>query len=122
MKKFEEFNGGSTYQPIKTIGDEQGMTKSQLSDMSENLNSIIDNLENMGEDLPAWVQDKISVSNQNLKDVMSWYNSTNESKKKGLWDNIHAKRKRGEKKAKPGDKDYPNEKSWKKLTKKEEKK
>ena len=27
--------------------------------------------------------------------------------KKGLWDNIHAKRKRGEKPAKPGDKDYP---------------
>ena len=28
-------------------------------------------------------------------------------KKKGLWDNIHAKRKRGEKPAKKGDKDYP---------------
>ena len=28
-------------------------------------------------------------------------------KKKGLWANIHAKRKRGEKPAKPGDKDYP---------------
>ena len=30
-----------------------------------------------------------------------------EGKKKGLWDNIHAKRKRGEKPAKKGDKDYP---------------
>ena len=30
-----------------------------------------------------------------------------EGKKKGLWANIHAKRKRGEKPAKPGDKDYP---------------
>ena len=28
-------------------------------------------------------------------------------KKKGLWDNIHAKRKRGEAPAKKGDKDYP---------------
>ena len=28
-------------------------------------------------------------------------------KNKGLWHNIHAKRKRGEKSAKPGDKDYP---------------
>lgn len=27
--------------------------------------------------------------------------------KKGLWANIHAKRKRGESPAKPGDKDYP---------------
>ena len=34
-----------------------------------------------------------------------------EEKKKGLWANIHAKRKRGEKPAKPGDKDYPDEKS-----------
>ena len=30
-----------------------------------------------------------------------------EEKNKGLWHNIHAKRKRGEKPAKPGDKDYP---------------
>ena len=30
-----------------------------------------------------------------------------EGKKKGLWDNIHAKRKRGEAPAKKGDKDYP---------------
>lgn len=46
--------------------------------------------------------------------------------KRGLWDNVHAKRKRGEKPAKPGDKNYPDEKSWKKTTKeagdKEEKK
>lgn len=33
--------------------------------------------------------------------------STLSEKKKGLWDNIHAKRKRGEKPAKKGDKDYP---------------
>ena len=37
-------------------------------------------------------------------------------KQRGLWDNIHAKRKRiaagsGEKKAKPGDKDYPTNKA-----------
>ena len=31
----------------------------------------------------------------------------NEGKKRGLWDNIHAKRKRGEAPAKKGDKDYP---------------
>ena len=30
-----------------------------------------------------------------------------EKKKKGLWDNIHAKRKRGERPAKPGEKGYP---------------
>lgn len=31
------------------------------------------------------------------------------SKKHGLWDNIHAKRKRGESPASPGDEDYPDE-------------
>tara|TARA_R110001592_G_scaffold210294_4_gene461728 strand:- start:292 stop:771 length:480 start_codon:yes stop_codon:yes gene_type:complete len=36
-----------------------------------------------------------------------------EKKGKGLWANVHAKRKRGEKPAKKGDKDYPDEKAWK---------
>jgi hypothetical protein len=39
--------------------------------------------------------------------------------KKGLWDNIHAKKKRGEKPAKPGDEDYPDKKSWEKAKKSE---
>ena len=34
-------------------------------------------------------------------------------KSKGLWANIHAKRKRGEKPAKKGDKDYPDKEAWK---------
>jgi len=34
----------------------------------------------------------------------------------GLWDRIRMKRERGGKKAKPGDKDYPDSKSWKKVT------
>lgn len=42
-----------------------------------------------------------------------------EKKKRGLWANIHAKRKRGEKPAKPGDKDYPDKEQWDKLTKEE---
>jgi hypothetical protein len=35
----------------------------------------------------------------------------------GLWANVHAKKARGEKAAKPGDKDYPDSEQWKKLTK-----
>ena len=38
-------------------------------------------------------------------------------KKRGLWDNIHAKRKRGESPAKPGDPDRPSKKEWDKNTK-----
>jgi hypothetical protein len=36
--------------------------------------------------------------------------------KPGLWDNIRAKRARGETPAKPGDKNYPDKKQWKRLT------
>lgn len=38
-------------------------------------------------------------------------------KKKGLWANIHAKRKRGESPAKPGDANYPDKQAWKKIAK-----
>ena len=37
----------------------------------------------------------------------NWRKFVNEEKSKGLWANIHAKRKRGEPPAKPGDEDYP---------------
>jgi len=47
------------------------------------------------------------------------YEILNESSKKGLWANIHAKRKRGEAPAKPGDEDYPDKKSWNKASKSE---
>lgn len=42
--------------------------------------------------------------------------------KPGLWANIHAKRKRGESAAKPGDEAYPDAKNWKKVTNESEKK
>ena len=34
----------------------------------------------------------------------------------GLWANINAKRERGEAPAKPGDKAYPDQKQWRKLS------
>ena len=42
--------------------------------------------------------------------------------KPGLWANIRAKKERGESAAKPGDKDYPDSKNWKKVTAISEKK
>ena len=39
-----------------------------------------------------------------------------EEKGKGLWANVAAKKKRGEKPAKKGDKDYPDEKAYKSAT------
>ena len=37
-------------------------------------------------------------------------------KLKGLWANIRAKRERGEPPAKPGEKGYPDNKQWRKLS------
>ena len=55
--------------------------------------------------------------------MKSFNEFVSEGKKKGLWDNIHAKRKRGEKPAKPGDKDYPKtldiEEDWQKENRKD---
>ncbi len=48
-----------------------------------------------------------------MKHISSFSNYVEEGEKKGLWANIHAKRERGEKPAKPGDEDYPDEEAWK---------
>ena len=53
---------------------------------------------------------KMKITEQQLRRIIREAVELNE---KGLWDNVHAKRKRGEKPAKKGDKDYPDEKSWK---------
>jgi hypothetical protein len=45
-------------------------------------------------------------------------NALNEDSK-GLWDNIKAKRERGESPATPSDEDYPDKKQWDKLTNEE---
>ena len=48
----------------------------------------------------------IEISEKSVKNKVT-INPDIQEGKKGLWDNIHAKRKRGEKPAKKGDKDYP---------------
>jgi virulence-associated protein VapD len=47
------------------------------------------------------------------KDIYTESKVNEKKKGPGLWANIHAKRKRGEAPAKPGDEDYPDEKAWK---------
>tara|TARA_S200002703_G_scaffold36109_1_gene31223 strand:+ start:5252 stop:5803 length:552 start_codon:yes stop_codon:yes gene_type:complete len=75
------------------------------------------------------------ASDNERKDAAEESGIVSEGKKKGLWDRVWAKRKRGEKPAKPGDEDYPktlnvenktfkqfmNEKSadWQKVNKKD---
>lgn len=58
----------------------------------------------------------------NLNNLHSLFYKQSKDGKPGLWANIHAKRKRGEPAAKPGDEDYPDSKNWKKVTSESEKK
>lgn len=60
---------------------------------------------------------RISQLREMIREEVS---NLSEKKKKGLWANIDAKRKRGEAPAEPGDKGYPDRKAWKKLTKESE--
>lgn len=72
----------------------------------------------MSDDLISSTNSKIrkyifSLIGENMKNL-------NESKK-GLWANIHAKRSRGEKPAKKGQKDFPDKKAWEKAKAKSKK-
>lgn len=112
---------------------EGSMAKSQLhrvKSMSEMLCDIIEE----DDQLPSWVQSHIAIAYENLNQVMSYmepkfhmqdvedddydyeddyedYEDNEEMleglEEAGLWDNIWAKRRRGEAPAKPGDKGYP---------------
>jgi hypothetical protein len=88
----------------------------RISSMADELNDIIDS----SQDLPSWIQDKITIANHNMDAILGYFESKElDEESKGLWANIHAKRKRGESPAKPGDKDYPDKKSWDKASKSE---
>ena len=52
-----------------------------------------------------------------LKAAAEENKANSSSKRPGLWANIRAKRKRGEKPAQPGEEDYPDSENWSKLTK-----
>ena len=70
MKTFEEFNHTE---------DEKPMAKVQLETMIENINHILDCLEELPEDLPAWVQDKISVANHHMEAISTWCKTNEEN-------------------------------------------
>jgi hypothetical protein len=106
----------------------------RLVDMAQMLLDVIGE----NDELPAWVQYKLGRSYTDLSDVFGYIESeshqgiqydqhgmmlpnidsqVSEAKKRGLWYNIHKRRKAGKKRRKPGEKGYPDAKAWKKLTK-----
>jgi hypothetical protein len=92
---------------------EGDMAKSQLRSIIANAQQVHDMLED-DTNMAEWVQSKITLAADYISTVADYMQSevkeeseVAEASKRGLWDNIHAKRKRGEAPAKPGDKDYP---------------
>ena len=113
---------------------EGSMAKSQLHRVKTMSDMLCDIIEE-DDQLPSWVQSHIAIAYENLNQVMSYmepkfhmqgeedddydYEDDYEDDEdyedyeddgemmEGLWDNIWAKRRRGEAPAKPGDKGYP---------------
>ena len=100
--------------------EEGGMAKSQLKSVIRNAKLIHDGLQD-DTNIAEWAQSKLSLAEDYISTVANYMlneeNGTAKKEGKGLWSNIHAKRERGEKPAKPGHKDYPNKLVFQKLSK-----
>lgn len=122
--------------------DHEGeMATSQLhrvAEMAEMLLGVVGE----NDELPGWVQYKLGRIYNDMNDVFGFMESEShdlhngdlafgeegmmstdiesppmEEGKKGLWHNIHKRRKAGKRPKRPGQKGYPDPKAWKKLTK-----
>jgi hypothetical protein len=109
--KEEELKNYMFFQNLKEI-------KQNIDELLSLNETEVDNIISNGHD---WAAEHITTAKDDIEEVTSFLvhgrDELEEGKKKGLWDNIHAKRKRGEKPAKPGDEDYPSKKAWDKVTK-----
>jgi len=97
---------------------EGGMAMNQLHRLNDITAMLLDMM-SCGDELPAWVQSKITRAYTDLNDVFGYLEpqadkqmglaspAMTEAKKKGLWANIHARRKAGKRPKKPGEKGYP---------------
>jgi len=95
------------------IGEEKdhevAMAQSQLSSAAKDIKTLQKRLGKKEKNIPAWMQAKITDTEHNM-DAAAGYTKKEEfvsEKKKGLWDNIHARRKKGLPPKKPGEKGYP---------------
>jgi hypothetical protein len=94
-----------------------------LKAIEENNSSVKENL------TESWLQGKIAITEDYMRTIHDFVmfvsdddDNSDAVSKLGLWDNIRKKKEKmgkNYKPAKPGDKDRPDPKQWKKLTKKE---
>jgi hypothetical protein len=123
---------------IESIEQEMMEYKKDFYDMSvgslmaivSNAQKIIENLSNpqVAENLTeSWLQGKIAITEDYMRTIHDFVMYVNQSddnteaaSRPGLWENIRKKKERMGKNYKPaktGDKDRPDSKTWKKLTK-----
>jgi len=106
------------------------MSVGSLTAIMMHSKAILENLDNpqVKENLTeSWLQGKIAITEDYMRTIHDFIMYVSEAAdnveaadKPGLWENIRKKREREGKKyrpAKPGDKDRPDPKQWKKLTK-----
>jgi hypothetical protein len=106
------------------------MSVGSLRAIAQHASNIINSLENpiVKENLTeSWLQGKIAITEDYMRTIHDFIMYVSEAAdnisaadKPGLWENIRKKKDREGKKyrpSKPGDKDRPDPKQWKKLTK-----
>lgn len=107
---------------------EGDMARGQLQSIVNNAQRVHDMLED-NDNLPEWVQSKITLAEDYISTVANYMMSEVDEEvvqeKRGLWDNIHAKRKRiaggsGERMRKPGSEGAPSAEDLKNSQVKEE--
>lgn len=99
--------------------DDAEMALNQLHRLGDITDMLLDML-NDGEDLPAWVQSKITRAYTDLNDVFGYLEpqsdrhmgleppqNVSEAKKKGLWDRMWDRRRAKKRPKRPGEKGYP---------------
>lgn len=110
--------------------DFHDMSVGSLRAIATHATVILNSLENpiIAENLTeSWLQGKIAITEDYMRTIHDFVmyvsegaDTTEGASKPGLWENIRRKKERMGKKynpAKPGDKDRPDSKQWKKLTK-----
>jgi hypothetical protein len=96
----------------KMKDDEGYMANLEMDKMERCINILRKIINKPDHQLPAWVQSKITRAADFIDSAAEYLSSDEVSEevideKKGLWDNIHARRKKGLPPKKPGEKGYP---------------
>ncbi len=123
-KRSECSYGENAWDKVSVKDEEYSMARSELKTIDDAVQKLMMKVGKGEGNLEAWVQSKITKAADYIDTAADYVaggemeestsplvnkilNELEEGKKEGLWANIHAKRKRGERPAKPGEKGYP---------------